>query len=97
MALINIVLTCRWQAEQDPTYALFEAALRGATSAAAAPTSARDAKLQKAKGRVGIFIMMSSMQYMFGQHPEGRCKLPACVSSLCVLSGVRRCSAALLQ
>ena len=55
MALNNIVSTCRWQAEQDPTYALFEAALQGATgAAAAAPQSARDAKLQKAKGRVGI-------------------------------------------
>ena len=68
---------------------MFEAALQGATGAAAAPKSARGAKLQKAKGRVGIFTIISSMQQILGQHTEGRCELPAYIPSLCVLWGVR--------
>ncbi|DBB09612.1 TPA: hypothetical protein ACH3X3_001265 [Trebouxia sp. C0006] len=43
----------RWQAEEDPTYALFEAALQG-SSYKPTVTSARDAKLQKAKGRAAV-------------------------------------------
>ena len=57
----DAVLSCRWQAEEDPTYALFEAALQGSSNRPTA-TSARDAKLQKAKGRVGFAHAHNVMQ-----------------------------------
>ena len=57
----DAVLSCRWQAEEDPTYALFEAALQGSSNRPTV-TSARDAKLQKAKGRVGFAHGHNAMQ-----------------------------------
>ena len=62
--------SCRWQAEEDPTYALFEAALQG-SSYKPTVTSARDAKLEKAKGRVG---------FTHGQHCEAK---TCCIDATC--------------
>ncbi len=61
------VLLCRWQAEEDPTYALFEAALQG-SSYKPTVTSARDAKLQKAKGRVGFAHGQHNQAMSFATH-----------------------------